>query len=448
MMVVNSREIAMNILVDINKEKAYSNILINKYLDKNIDSRDEAFIREIVYGVLENKLYIDHIISKVSKIKLKKIHYYILEILRMGIYQIVFMDKVPNNAAVDESVKLAKKYGHKGTIGYVNGVLRSIIRNKDRFLSIDVEDRIDYISIKYSHPKFMVERWSKEYGIEFAEELCKANNEVAPLNIRVNTLKINREELKNRLSKKGIRTREGKYAYDCLVVENPQGIVETSEFKKGFFTIQDESSMLVSQIMAPIDGSMVLDVCAAPGGKSTHIGQIMNNRGIIISRDIFEHKIGLIKDNAKRLGIDIIKAEVFDALIKDENLVGKLDYCLLDAPCSGLGLIRRKPEIKWNRLETDIRDLSKLQYDIIDNIKDYIKIGGTLIYSTCTIEKEENILLINRFIGENPNFKLVSIEDRFLNRENLSTLKQGYIQLFPHIHGTDGFFIAKMRKEG
>lgn len=446
-MAINPREIAMKILIDINEKDAYSNIVINRHLDKDIDSRDESFIREVVYGVLENKLYIDYIISKASKIKLKKIHYNILEILRIGIYQIVFMDRIPDSAAVNESVKLAKKYGHRGTIGYVNGMLRSIIRDKDGFLNIDVKDKIDYISIKYSHPKFMVERWAKEYGIGFTEDLCKKNNEVPSLNIRVNTLKISREDLRERLSQKGIKTKYGRYAYDCLIVENPQGIVDTHEFKEGLFTIQDESSMLVSQVMNPRDGSLVLDVCAAPGGKSTHMGQIMENKGMIISRDIFQHKIQLIEDNARRLGVDIIKAEIFDALNRDIDLIDKLDYCLLDAPCSGLGLIRRKPEIKWNRVEEDIKSLSDLQYRIIDNIKDYVKIGGILVYSTCTVEKEENILLIDRFIEENPGFKLIGIEDRFQNRDGLDTLEHGYIQLFPNIHDTDGFFIAKMRKE-
>ncbi len=446
-MAKNPREIAMNILVDINENKAYSNIILNKYLERDIDPRDENFIREIVYGVLENKLYIDYIISKASKVKIKKIHYNILEILRIGIYQIMFMDKVPESAAVNESVKLAKKYGHRGTIGYVNGVLRGIIRNKEELKNIDVQDKIDYISIKYSHPRFMVERWSKEYGVEFTEELCKSNNKTPLLNIRVNTLKIEKEELKDRLSKIGFKVKYGEYAKDSLIVENPQGIIETREFKNGLFTVQDESSMLVSQVMNPREGSVVLDVCAAPGGKSTHMGQIMKNQGRIISRDVFKHKIGLIKDNANRLGIDIIKTEVFDALNRDESLANKVDYCLLDAPCSGLGLIRRKPEIKWNRYEKDIEELSKLQYRIINNVKEYLKIGGILVYSTCTIEKEENILLIQRFLRENPNFKLVNMEDRFNNKRDLDTLKDGYIQLFPNIHGTDGFFIAKMIKE-
>lgn len=443
---VNPREVALKILVDINEKKAYSNIELNK-MDKDMEHRDENLVREIVYGIIENKLYIDHIISKASKIRLKKIHPYILEILRMGIYQILFMDKIPNSAAVNESVKLAKKYGHKGTIGYVNGILRAITRDKDKFLEIDESDKAQFISIKYSHPKWMVERWIKEFGTDFTEKLCKANNETPSLNIRVNTLKTNKKELILKLTEKGIKLKEALYADDCLIVDEVNNITNLQEFKDGLFTIQDESSMLVAQIMDPVEGSTALDVCSAPGGKSTHMAQYMGNKGMIISRDIFDHKIKLIEENSKRLGIDIINVENYDALTKDKKLIGKIDYLLLDAPCSGLGLIRRKPEIKWNRLEEDVSILSKLQYDIIDNIKDYIKPGGTLVYSTCTIEKEENINIINKFISENPDFKLKSIYDRFIFKENLNSLKDGYIQLFPHLHNTDGFFIAKLVKE-
>ena len=446
-MEINAREVSMNILLDINKNKAYSNLSLNKYLVDVKEKKDENLIREIIYGVLENLIYIDYIISKASKVKMKKIHPYILEILRIGIYQIIFMDKIPESAAVNESVKLAKKYGHKGTIGFTNGILRSISRDKVKYSTIDVKDKMKYISIKYSHPEELVKRWVNQFGMDFTEKLCEANNSTPLLNIRVNTLKTDKKALVNSLSQKGIETMEGKYAEDCLIVKDPFAITETDEFKNGLFTIQDESSMLVSQIMNPKSNSSVLDVCSAPGGKSTHIAQIMKNKGFILSRDIYPHKIKLIEENVRRLGIDIIKTEVYDALEIDQELIDKFDYCLLDAPCSGLGLIRRKPEIKLNRKEEDIQFLSELQYKIIQNIKEYIKVGGFLLYSTCTIENEENIALIQKFLRENTNFKLVSIEDRIKNKEEFTTLKDGYLNLYPHIHNTDGFFIAKMIKE-
>lgn len=442
----NPRQLALKVLVDINKKDAYSNIELNK-IGKGLDPRDENLIRELVYGVIENRLYLDHVITKASKIRLKKLHPHILDIVRMGLYQIIFMDRIPDSAAVNESVKLAKKYGHRGSVGYVNGILRAIIRDKDRFTHIDKEDMVSYISIKYSHPEWMVKRWIGEFGLDFTESLCKANNERPLLNIRVNSLKISRQDLKARLEEKGMTLKEGQYARDCLIIQEGQNITGLQEFKEGLFTIQDESSMLVGQIMDPREGSTLLDVCSAPGGKATHMAQIMGNKGLVISRDIYQHKLSLIRENSKRLGIDILKVENHDALERDEELVGKVDYLLIDAPCSGLGLIRRKPEIKWQRREEDIAALSRLQYDIISNVKDYIRLGGNLVYSTCTIEKDENINLIKRFLEENPNFKLVSLENSLDHKDKLANLKDGYLELYPHIHGTDGFFIAKMIKE-
>lgn len=446
-MEMNAREIAYNILYEIYENGAFSNIVINKYLCENLNVKDEGFIREIVYGVLENELYIDYIISKASKIKLNKIHEKIIIILRIGVYQLIFMDRVPDSAAVNESVKIAKIHGHKGTIGYVNGVLRNISRNKENMIKIDVKDKVDYISIKYSHPKWMVERWVKEYGEKFTEELCIKNNEHPDLNIRVNTLKIDKENLKNQLENKGLIIKDTLYSKDSLIIENPEKITELNEFKEGLFIIQDESSALVSQILDPKPGSTVIDLCSAPGGKATHLAQMMDNKGTIIALDIFQHKIDLINDNAKRLGIDIIQAKIGDALNIDETLINFADYILVDAPCSGLGIIRRKPDIKRNRRLKDINELSKIQYKILENAKEYLKVGGILVYSTCTIEKEENNNLINKFLNENHNFKLVSINNCMPNNVSINTLEEGYIQLFPNTHNTDGFYIAKMIKE-
>ncbi len=440
----NSREIAMEILMDIHQNNAYSNKSIERHLNSSISFQDENLIRELVYGVIENKIYIDYILAKASSVKMKKIHKNIIEILRTGIYQIGFMDRIPESAAVNEAVKLAKKYGHKGTIGFVNGVLRSIVREKEKFMKIDKNNMTKYISIKYSHPEYMVKRWIDEFGIEFTEDLCKSNNEKPLLNIRVNTLKISKDELMKKLLHLGYEIEEGKYAADCLIVSNPIRITQIEEFKEGLFTIQDESSMLVGQIMNPPKGSLVLDICAAPGGKSSHLAQLMNNKGKIISRDIYDHKIELMEENVKRLGVKNVEIELYDALELDKKLIDKVDYCLIDAPCSGLGLIRRKPEIKFNRSEDDILSLIQLQKNIINIAKQYVKKGGFLVYSTCTIENKENISLIKDFLLENSNYELVSLEENFSNSANLDTLNKGYIQLYPNIHNTDGFFIAKM----
>lgn len=446
-MSLSAREIGFNILMDVYLNDAYSNIAIKRHLSEKISKQDENLVREIVYGVLENEMYIDYILRKASKIKIKKIHPKILIILKMGIYQLIFMDRIPDSAAVNESVNLAKKHGHKGTIGFVNGVLRNINRNKDEFMKIDVKSKSEYISIKYSHPKWMVDRWVKEFGEEFTEDLCMINNSKPELNIRVNNLKITKDKLKDILEEKDFMIRDGKYAKDTIIVENPSRITELKEFKQGHFFIQDESSSLVGEIMDPKPNSIVLDICSAPGGKATHIAEIMGNKGKVLSRDIHENKLELIEENAKRLGIKIIETKASDARKRDESLVDIADYLLIDAPCSGFGLIRRKPEIKWNRKEKDVDELIDIQYQILNNAKDYLKVGGTLIYSTCTIENDENINMIKRFLDENENFKLVNIEKNLTNRDNIETLKDGYFQLYPHIHGTDGFFIGKMIKE-
>jgi len=442
----SAREIALNILVDVNEKGAYSNIAIYKHLQNSMDKRDENLVREIVYGVLENRLYIDYIISKVSKIKLKKLSALILEILRIGVYQIVFMDRIPDSAAVNESVNLSRKYSHKGTLGYVNGVLRNISRNKEELIKINKNNVSEYLSTKYSHPKWIVDRWLKEYGEKFTEELCIANNQKPKLNVRVNILKTSREDLKERLTNKGYDVIETKYSHYGLIIENPYRITELDEFRKGYFTIQDESSMLVSQIMNPEKDSLVVDACSGPGGKATHMAEIMDNKGKIISRDVYEHKIKLIEDNCERLGIDIIETQIQDASAIDEYLVNRADYLLIDAPCTGFGLIRRRPEIKWNREEKDINNLLSVQKDILNTCSKYLKVGGILIYSTCTIISEENIKMIRNFLKDNKDFKLIGFKELIKEDQNLSGTENGYIQLFPNISSTDGFFIAKMKK--
>lgn len=443
---MDSREVALNILIDINVNGAFSNYSINRHLRRKENIKDENLIREIVYGVIENLLYIDYIISKASKIKIRKIHSTILEILRMGVYQITFMDKIPDRAAVNEAVNLSKKRGHKGVSGYVNGVLRNVSRNKEELMKIDQKNRIDCLSIKYSHPQWMIGTWVDEYGYEFTERLCKENNGKPRLNLRVNTLKTTREKLMEKLSSYGYIVHKTLYAKDGITVDNPTRITEIDEFGSGFFIIQDESSMLASQIANPKENSLILDLCSAPGGKATHLGQLMNNKGQIISRDIYDHKLKLVKENANRLGINIIKTEKFDATKLDENLIGKVDYCVVDAPCSGLGIIRRRPEIKWNREMKDIEELNKIQEKILDNAKKYVKPGGIIIYSTCTIGNPENLDRIHKFLGKNREFQLIGFEDLICSKENMESSKEGYIELFPHIHRTDGFFIAKVQK--
>ncbi len=443
----SNRETAFKILMEVNEKGAYSNISINRNIAKEVNELDAAFIRELVYGTLENMIYIDWIIKQFSKVRFKKISPVIKQILRLGIYQIIFMNKIPESAAVNESVKLAKKYSHKGGYGFVNGILRSISRDKNNITVPNKEKNPnEYLSVKYSHPMWMIDRWIKEFGIGFTEELCKVNNEKPKMNVRVNTLKISRDKLIERLKKNGLTSYKTDIADDGIIVENPSRITETEEFQKGFFQIQDESSMLVAQIMNPKQGSLIIDVASAPGGKATHLAQKMNNKGRIIARDIYNHKIKLIRSNAKRLDIDIIEAEKYDALKVDNSLVGRADYCLTDVPCSGLGLIRRKPDIKWNKQNDDIEEICKLQYNIIENASNYLKKGGILVYSTCTIEKDENINLITKFLENHEDFELMGFNDLIKDKSKFTTASEGYLELYPNVHNTDGFFIAKLVK--
>ncbi|SKC87220.1 16S rRNA (cytosine(967)-C(5))-methyltransferase RsmB [Maledivibacter halophilus] len=441
----NPRRIALNILIDIEENKAFSNITINKYLRKsNVTALDRRFISQLVYGVLENKIYLDYIIKNLSKTKMKKIRIEILNILRLGLYQIIFLQKVPDSAAVNESVKLAKKVNFRLS-GFVNGILRSYLRVKDRisFPNYD-ENPISFLSVKYSHPEWLVKKWLNDYGLEFTEKLLEANNKSPNLTVRANTLKISREALIKKLNEEGISCRKGNLAREALIVESMNNSLDKLDsFNKGLFQVQDESSMLVSHILDPLEGEFIIDVCSAPGGKSTHIAQLMNNKGRILSRDIHRHKLDLVKANSRRLGITIIESEQYNALKLDDNLIGLADKVLVDAPCSGFGIIRRKPEIKYLKEPKDIIELSKLQIEILKVSSKYVKNGGILIYSTCTIQDEENEKIIRKFLEENGEFTLIDIKDDLPH--NIRP-EEKYLQLYPHISNTDGFFICKMKK--
>lgn len=438
---MNSRELAFKVLVDIESNNNYSNISINKHF-KNIDisNNERGLATEIIYGVVEKKIYLDYIIDKLSKIKVQKLSNYVKIFLRMGIYQIVFLD-ISDYASVNETVNLAKKYDKKSS-GFVNAILRNLIRNKDEILKIDAENENMYYSIKYSYSPWMIKTFIKDFGKEFTEDLLEANNEKPNLYIRVNTLKITREELMKELDKIGIKSYKVNDIEEALRVENLKNIENNDLFKKGFFTIQDISSMIVGKVMNPNKNSRVLDLCSAPGGKTTHIATLMENTGEVVSRDIFDHKLKLIKNSVDRLGLTNVKIEKSDASIIDKNIIENFDYVLCDVPCSGLGIIKRKPEIKYKSKE-EIKDLPKLQYDILENASKYLKVGGVLIYSTCTILDSENISNVYKFLENNKNFELSKINEVNVDLENQ---ENGYLKIYPNIYNMDGFFIAKLKK--
>lgn len=437
---INTREICLEILYRINKENAYSNIVLDKKIKKyKLESRDKKFITQIVYGVITYKITLDYIISKHSKIKLNKISEYVLNILRMGIYQTIFMDKIPKHAIVNESVNLAKKYSNKGASGFVNAMLKNIY--KDEISNLKFDNEIEQISITTSHPIWLVEKLLTEYSIEDTKKICEYNNIQAPICIRINKIKIEEKELINKLKDLGIKCEKTRIQ-SSYIVDGLNDISNNDLFKNGYFTIQDSAATLVVNVLEPKENENILDMCCSPGGKTTHIAELMNNTGNIIACDIYSNRLKFVDDNAKRLGITNIKTIQNDGTLLNNNFIDKFDRVLVDAPCSGIGVIRRKVDIKYQRKEEDFNELSNIQISILNNASRYVKKDGIIVYSTCTILEEENEKVIEKFLEENTNFELIDISDNIENNQS----NDGYIKTLPHKNNVDGFFIAKLKR--
>ena len=434
------REIALKTLYKIDKDEAYSNIALDENIKENknkLDDRDTGFISEIVYGVTSWKLTIDEIIKKYSKLKLKKISPWILNILRMGIYQIVFLDKVPKSAAVNESVNLAKRYGHKGSSNFVNAILRKV-EKKDYEAFFEIENPIERISKTTSMPVWMIEELLKENDIEKVEEICKASNIKPKVAIRINRLKTNKQELENLLKERDIVFKEGKLE-DFLILEKTKNIEQLDLFKQGYFTVQDEGAGLIAKVVDPKPNELVLDACSSPGGKTTYMAELMENKGEIIAWDLHPHRVQLVEENAKRLNIHIIKTECQDAMVYKKEYTEKFDKILLDVPCLGIGVLKRKPDIKWKRKPEDIEEITQIQQKILDTCSKYLKAKGQMVYSTCSIFTEENDKVIENFLEKNQNFEYTKI--KMSKIENMDK-----IQLYQN-EETDGFFICKLQKK-
>lgn len=411
----NAREEALKILFRVEYEGAYPNIALKDMSDELL-SNDRALVTNIVYGVINRKLTLDYIIKQKSKIKLKKLSKYILLILRMGIYQLVFMDKIPESAAVNESVKLAKRYGHSASSGYVNGILRNVSQNGFDY----PKDKIERLSVEFSFPMWICQKWEKEFGYDFCKELMTSLAKEPMLTLRPNSLKTDAKSLCDML-RVNAEVTDG--AVECEGLD----VAKDKLYLDGYYTVQDRAAMASAIALDPQEGEVVIDMCAAPGGKTTHIAELMKNKGKVKAFDIYEHKIELIKKNAQRLGISIIDASVMDASVLDKKLIESADRVLCDVPCSGTGIIRRKPDIKWNRKEED--NFYPIQKKILENASKYLKKGGTLVYSTCSIERDENENVTGSFLDENKNFERL--------------YEKTY---YPNVDGTDGFYICKIKK--
>lgn len=449
MIQINPREIAAEALMEIMKEDAYNNMVLKRLLRQNgaMSPKDRAFVTEIVNGTLRNLYYIDYILNKISTVKTEKMKPWILAVLRSAVYQIYFM-KVPDSAACNEAVELVKEKGFGKLTGFVNGVLRNVLRKKDEISFPDEKTTpVDYLSVRYSHPKWLIQMWLHAYGYDFVKALCEKNNEAPDVTICYNTLKTEKGILKQELEQQGVSVKEGIYYRFALHLTKTADMGALDTFLAGHFHVQDESSMTAVEVLSPKPGERILDICAAPGGKSFLVAEKMENLGEVVSRDIYEHKQALIEEGAERLGISIITAEMQDASEEDQNSVKAFDRVLVDAPCSGLGLIRKKPDICLRKNGNDIDELMLLQRKILGQAAAYVKEGGVLVYSTCTICKKENLNNIQWFLANHKEYQLEDITAYLPEGMKSDTAEKGYIQLFPHIHGTDGFFIARMRRE-
>ena len=433
MKIDKARNLALKILYDINEKKGYSNIVLDKYINKNreeLSNLDIGFISELVYGVITWKLTLEYIVQKYSKIKIKKMSEWVKNILMLGSYQIIFLDKVPKSAAVNESVNLCKKYNYKSA-NFVNAILRKI--EKSDYQNIDdIKEINKRISLKTSMPEWFVDKLINEYGAKEALEICN------DLNLRPNnTVRINRLKGNLEIGNQAILD-------DFRTITGTKNIVKMPEYINGNISIQDESAGLSSFILNPKEGETVLDACSAPGGKTTYLAEIMNNTGSIVAWDIYEERLKQVDENAKRLGINIIKTEVKDASIYDKAYDKKFNKILLDVPCLGLGVIRRKPDIKWNRNEENIDEITKIQYQILKTCSKYLKDDGILVYSTCSILKEENINIIEKFLEEE-EFEIVDISDK-VKKDFKYVNEKNTIELFPN-EKHDGFYIACLKRK-
>lgn len=448
---LNAREAALKVLLDVECNGAYSNLALNRILKSNrISAQDAALATELVYGTIQRQNTIDYFLDRFVSSGLHKLETWVLCLLRMSFYQIYYLDNIPDYAVVHEAVTIARKKGHRGIAGMVNGVLRSILRERDDLTIPETLPTAERLSLIHSHPKWMVYRWANQYGWELTGRICEANNRIPLPTLRVNTLKVERDAYMEQLRARQIEVAPSRVSPAGIVWTSGGNPAHDDGFKRGEFTIQGESSMLVGEIVDPKPGMKVLDACAAPGGKTTHLAEKMKNEGYLYANDIHPHKEKLIRDQAERLGLTCIRTGVGNALYLGDKFPNhSFDRILIDAPCSGLGVIRHRPDLKWRKQETQLPDIVQLQMRLLHSLADLLKPGGVLVYSTCTIEQKENEYVVQHFLNERPEFTLDREAERFWPKHlpDHCRVGDGMLRLFPHDLDSDGFFIARLRKK-
>lgn len=465
----NTRELILDMLMEILEKGVYSHLVIRDVLDKYdyMDSRDKAFIKRVTEGTIERLIEIDYYLDQFSKVSVSKMKPLIRNLMRMSVYQILYMDSIPDSAVCNEAVKLAGKRGYRGLAGFVNGVLRNLARNKNRLTpgekdSLSREDKkYQYLSIKYSMPQWLIGLWMVTYGEEITYFILKGLLEPKPLTLRLKESlpREKKEKWLRALTEASVKVQEHPYLPYAYRIWNGEGVRNLPGYREGWFAVQDVSSMLVAEACgfgellkeSPKEGAagsprlLVLDVCACPGGKSMHAAEKLSDRGKIISRDISEYKVSQMRDNIERMGYTNIDLQVHDAAAGDESLIEKADVVLADLPCSGLGVIGKKRDIKYRITRQELKALEELQRKLLDVVWRYVKPGGIMVYSTCTMNPGENEEMVEWFVQNYP------FERQTLTPYLPDALKEegrsGMLQLFPGYHMTDGFFIARLRRK-
>ncbi|MEG0260432.1 MAG: 16S rRNA (cytosine(967)-C(5))-methyltransferase RsmB [Lysinibacillus sp.] len=439
----NVRDAALSILLAVDKNQAYSNLLLHETIKRHkIETKDRALLTELTYGTLQFKMTLDYYLEPFVR---GKIDHWVRWLLRLSLYQMHYLTRIPPHAAVNEAVEIAKRRGHQGIASTVNGILRSILRQGLRLLE-DIEDPIERLSIETSHPNWLVARYVEAYGFDVTTEMLHENNVPPVQTVRVNRTKATAAEAIASLEAEGLTAKQSELMAECLYVTDGQP-ARTQAFKEGLITIQDESSMIPVNVLKPSPGMRVLDMCAAPGGKTTHLAELMDNRGSVLATDLHPHKLDLVDQNTDRLGLEIVQTAPIDGRKAPEFLpLQSFDAVLVDAPCSGLGVMRRKPDIKYTKREEDLENLQKIQLDLLDAATKVLKQDGKLVYSTCTVDKQENEGTVQAFLATHPEMEAIQLES--LPTKLAEKAVGGMLQVFPQDFGSDGFFVAAFRKKG